>query len=54
MRRECVEEAATLGDQTYNKRRGRDAKPGLESAGQDKTPGEGPGQLDMGLELTGH
>lgn len=57
MRRECNEEAATLGDQTYNERRGRAAKPGLEYAGWDKTlpppPAKDPWQLDKGLELTG-
>lgn len=49
----CEVEAATLGDQTYNKRRGRAAKPGLESTGREKTPAEDPRQPDKGLELTG-
>lgn len=53
MRRECNEEAATLGDQTYNIRQGKTAKPGLECAGWDKTLAKDLWQLVKDWELTG-
>lgn len=53
MRRECNEEAATLGDQTYNIRQGRTAKPGLEYTGWDKTLAKDLWQLVKDWQPTG-
>lgn len=58
--RGCGVDPATLGDQTYNKKRGRDAKPGLECRRDGTrhpplTPHPSrrePWQPDRGLELT--